>query len=192
MAWVEKRGQRSPYWRVVWRELGVRESEKFPTPEQAEAYRRLIESNGDCRVDLLLAEAADPDRPVAGRPCSFERWAAFWMDTYTGPRETTLAKYRRVVERDLIPAFGSLDITAITKQHDGAWVKQQQAAGASPKTIRNKHALLFQIMQAAVDFDPVPMRTRNPITAKLPEVLHEEQRFLTRGSQFRGSTGSGS
>jgi integrase len=58
-------------------------------------------------------------------------------------------------------------------------VLAQQEAGSSPKTIANRHRLLHQIMQAAVDFDPAPLRARNPITAKLPEVLRDERRFLT-------------
>jgi hypothetical protein len=32
----------------------------------------------------------------------------------------TLAKYRSVIERDLIPVFGALDVAEISKHHDGA------------------------------------------------------------------------
>ena len=184
MAWVEQRGTRSPYWRVVWREAGARESEKFPSPEQAERYRQLVAANGDRRIQLPLPDADPalvvPTTPVAtATTYTFADWARFWIDSYSGPREPTLVKYRSVIERDLIPVFGALDVAAISKQHDSLWVRAQQAAGASPKTIRNKHGLLFQIMQAAVDFEPEPLRARNPITARLPEVVATEQRFLT-------------
>jgi hypothetical protein len=37
----------------------------------------------------------------------------------------------------------------------------------------------YQIIQAAVDCEPVPLRPRNPITTRLPEVITAEQRFLT-------------
>ncbi len=108
MAWVEQRGTRPPYWRVVWRERGVRESKKFPTPEQAERYRQLVAANGDSRVHLPLPEADTPlVVPIAPVPTansySFAEWARFWIDSYSGPPELTLAKYRSVIKRDLIP-----------------------------------------------------------------------------------------
>ncbi len=170
MAWVEQSGTRNPHWRVVWREGAARETEKFPTPEQAERYRQLVAANGDRRIQLPLPEADTalvvPTTPVAtATGYSFADWARFWIDSYSGPREPTLAKYGSVIERDLIPAFAALDVAAISKQHDSLWARAQQVAGASPKTIRNKHGLLYQILQAAVDFEPVRCApaTRSPL-----------------------------
>jgi integrase len=184
VAWVEQRGVRLPYWRVMWREAGTRESEKFPTAAQAEYYRQLIAANGDRRVALAEAQPtaaivaiAAPAPTVA--QVSFTEWARLWIETYSGPRETTLVKYRSVIERDLIPTFGGMDVAEISRQHDSAWIRAQQAAGSSAKTIHNKHGLLYQIMQAAVECEPVPLRARNPITARLPEITTAEQRFLT-------------
>jgi integrase len=179
MAWIEKRGTRDPHWRVVWREGDVRVYEKFPNPEQAELYRTLVAANGERRVQLPLPAPVAADPLVPTPDWTFERWARFWIDTYSGPRPMTLARYRSIIERDFIPAFGDVKIGAMTRQQDGAWVLAMQDAGVAPKTMHNKHGLLHQIMQAAVDFDPEPLRSRNPITAKLPKVLNDETRFLT-------------
>jgi hypothetical protein len=98
---------------MVWRERGLRESEKFPTAEQAERYRQLVTANGARRVLLTPSQASAPTTPVtAPSPCwTFAAWARYWCDTYSGPRETTLVRYRSMIERDLIPFFGALDIT---------------------------------------------------------------------------------
>jgi Phage integrase, N-terminal SAM-like domain len=145
MAWVDQRSMRTPHWRVVSRDAGGRQYEKFPTAEQAECCRQLVFANGERRVALPLPGpvAAAPVQPVAADIVTFAEWARFWIDTYSGPRETTLVRYRSVIERDLIPVFGAMDIAAINKQHDSGWIRQLQAAGAAPKTIRNNHSVLY-------------------------------------------------
>jgi integrase len=174
MAWIETRGRRSPVYRVCWRENGVVERESFDDAADAALYRTLVERAGGTRPPAAPETAADGSPspvPVAGRPCTFAAWASYWASGLSGLRPRTAAGYRRTVERDFLPVFGDLDITAIDRTMIGGWVAALEEEDLSPKTIRNKHGLLFQIFEAATSHEPRPMRSRNPCRGtRLPTV----------------------
>jgi integrase len=71
----------------------------------------------------------------------FRDYATTWLDTYAGRtsrgiREETLAEYRRVVERDAIPFFGSMPLAAIRPMDLKRYALHLASRGLKPNTLR--------------------------------------------------------
>lgn len=136
-------------------------------------------------AQLAATQAAQRERERAANVLPFRDHAAAFLATIApGLESGTLARYRRIVDNHLIPAFGGLDVcdpAAISPEAIGPWVTalldgEREDPGdpavpqadwpwarepLSPKTVRNIHGLFYAIMQVLVDAE-VPRRARNP------------------------------
>jgi integrase len=185
MAWFETRGKRKPVHRVRWRdETGSPDEAAFDCLEDAEEWLRLVVEGGGARPKPVVTTTppvvSQPFVPVGGGPCTFAQWAAYWASGVSGVGDRAAGDYRRSIERDLLPTFGAIDISAIDRTMIGAWVAGMRAKGLSAKSIRNKHGLLHQIFDAALMHEPKAMRDRNPCRrTRLPKVFQSELRPLS-------------
>ncbi len=71
-------------------------------------------------------------------PLTFTAFALRWADEYPeakGLRRTTCADYRRMVEKHLIPALGSLKLAEITTGDIDAYVAAKRKGGFGPQTL---------------------------------------------------------
>lgn len=80
----------------------------------------------------------------------------------------TLHRYERDVTNHLEPHFGRRPFTHITPETIEAWVQLQMGYDAAAKSIKNRHGLLYQIMEHGQK--RMSLRTDNPCElSELPE-----------------------
>ncbi|WSY41022.1 site-specific integrase [Embleya sp. NBC_00888] len=189
---------------MLWRENGGQPSESFDDPQQAEAFKLLVQANGGRAPEGWIKGHGfvDPSAAAvaADAPIFFRDWAARVINSRTGVESRTRADYLRDAEAWLYPTFGDANVREnddisteavrlwLVRMESATYAKGKDAKGdpkfrrVSPKTVRNIHGLLSSILQAAVDHDP-QIRTRNPcVGVTLPRVddeIEDEQTFLT-------------
>jgi integrase len=170
MAMVTKReGTRGASWRVSWREgggrSGPRQSRTFPTASAARQFAADVEAAGE-RLPLSPLDPNAADNPDAVlHVLSFDDWAARWLASRTGITPRTRTDYKSGINKHLSPVFGRsnvLDPRKINQAAISTWVNDLEASGMAPKTIRNIHGLMHNIMQGLVEWEPEPLRKTNP------------------------------
>lgn len=83
-----------------------------------------------------------------------------WLDTSARQRvrPRTLHGYRQIVDNHLVPAIGRIPLAKLAPADLQAMLNARSAAGASPQTVRNIHAVLRRALNQAVRWQLV---TRN-------------------------------
>ncbi|MDV9194357.1 tyrosine-type recombinase/integrase [Streptomyces sp. Wh19] len=196
-------------YQVKWRQDGEWQSEKFGDPDGAKQFKDLVEAHGGqwphgwVRGEGFVEETAIPgDMP-------FETWAARYIDRLTGIEERTREDYRRDLRIHLsllrhTSAVGRehpATIGNLTQDDISDWVRAEEKGEpdpekpdawlrrpADPKSIANRHGLLFCIVQAAIDATPQIRTTNCCKKTRLPRVddhVEEEMTFLERDEYQR-------
>ncbi|MFE2936699.1 tyrosine-type recombinase/integrase [Streptomyces sp. NPDC059278] len=196
-------------YQVKWRQDGEWQSEKFGDPDGAKQFKDLVEAHGGqwphgwVRGEGFVEETAIPgDMP-------FETWAARYIDRLTGIEERTREDYRRDLRIHLsllrhTSAAGRehpATIGNLTQDDISDWVRAEEKGEpdpekpdawlrrpADPKSIANRHGLLFCIVQAAIDATPQIRTTNCCKKTRLPRVddhVEEEMTFLERDEYQR-------
>lgn len=99
------------------------------------------------------------------------------IESLTGVEEGTRRRYRRYVENDL-DKLGAMPLSAVTDTAVARWVNAMQDAGATGKTIANKHGFLAGALNHAVRAGKI---TKNPCDhTRIPRTDGNEMCFLTR------------
>lgn len=171
-------------WRVQFRINGKVAQESFDTQNAGDEFGRLVD-----RVGGAAARAARDARDAsnAGAPTLAE-FTAQYLDPnsgmLTGITESTREGYVGIAARSFLRVMGEIPVDAIQKEDVGRWVQWQEAqpsnrrAGqnTSAKTVRNYHAVLSAVLQAAVP----KIRLDNPAhKTKLSRGESREGVFLT-------------
>lgn len=198
-------------WRAGGEKTGKQESETFDDENQAEIFQRLVKGAGEnWPAGWVRGEGfvePEPDGPVAPQDRPFAEWAHQRIDKLNGIEKRTRSDYHRDirlhVENILVhtdPDTGKIEpATVCNIQADDIadWVRAEEDGlpdpdrpgkwlrkDAAPKSIANRHSLLYTIFQDAVDTKPVPLRTDNPCKGTaLPRTddgTEEEMVFLER------------
>lgn len=198
-------------YQVRWREGGGRgapgQDEKFDDPDSAETFKRLVNLHGQHWPPGWVRGRGFVEEPDHPNDVPLLEYATRYVDRLTGIDERTREDYHREVRLHLsllqhtqhsglvVPAT----VANLTADDVADWVRAEEAGAeaaegararrpADPKSIRNRHGLLYCIMQAAVDAKP-PLRTDNPCTGtRLPRVddhTVEEMTFLERDEYAR-------
>lgn len=200
-------------YQVKWRLGGGNgpvQTEKFADRGSADTFRQLVELHanqwppGWIRGEGFLEETAVPGDIL------LTDYATRYIDDLTGIDDRTREDYHREVRLhfSLIEhrQLGGLVVPAtignLTQEDVTAWVRLEERgepgpAGsakkwarppADPKSIRNRHGLLFCVIQAAID-SSTPLRTANCCKAtRLPRVDDEVEAdmcFLERAEYAR-------
>lgn len=148
----------------TWRKFG------FTTKTAARKWlnrRRGNIANGE---PLPEQEAAESPKPEPTVPL-FADYAKGWLaaSEAKGLKQSTMRDYRWIVNKRLIPAFGSLPLDHVTRDHARELVATLKAAGNAPKTIKNVLVALSAIYEQAIeDGKPVQNPARKP--AKLLKI----------------------
>lgn len=195
---------------VLWRDGGTRagkqESESFQDAQHAEVFRGLVDMHGQhWPPGWVRGQGFVPTEPAAGTDQPFTDWALRVVSRLTGIEERTRRDYRRDLHNHV---FGILVHTApdgrrtdptianITADDLTDWVRAQESGlpdpqdpekwlkkPAAPKSISNRHGLLYGIFQAAIEAEP-SLRVSNPCSkTKLPRLddgTEDEMVFLER------------
>ncbi|PYC83421.1 site-specific integrase [Streptomyces tateyamensis] len=194
---------------VLWRAGGTRdgkqESENFPDdPRAAEVFKGLVDMHAQqWPPGWVRGQGFVQAMPARGKDQPFAEWAHRVVDRLTGIEERTRGDYHRDIDNHfagvLVHAEPSGRIVAPTVANVTAadvtdWVRAQEDGKvrdgdpeqwerqpAAPKSISNRHGLLYGIFQAAIEAEP-PLRSANPCAkTKLPRIdsgTEDEMVFL--------------
>lgn len=200
-------------YQVKWR-LGGQppvQTENFADPDSADTFKQLVELHkgqwppGWVRGKGFVEEPEHPD------DVPLMDYAYRYVDRLTGIDDRTREDYRREIRIHfallqhtqhsgaVVPAT----IANVTSDDVADWVRAEETgepapegskrkwrrAPADPKSIRNRHGILFCVMQAAIDSKHQQLRTDNPCKGtRLPRVddhIEEEMCFLERDEYAR-------
>lgn len=170
MASVEKRNGK---WMVRWRVHGKQRTKMHATHKQALAYKAEVES------DLVTGKAID-----ASAAPKFGEWAKSWSASRQGLRESTKARNTILLNRHLIPRFGTAKLDAITQPQVQQLVTELVTEDGwngeplAPATVREIYQELNKCLTAAV---AAKFLRDNPcVGITLPKTEHKEMLFLTQ------------
>lgn len=178
--WVEKNG---PTYRIRDLIAGKKVTLEVGYPTKTSAKKRMTA----LRADQLRGDFIDPR---GGKILLND-----WIDSYWPSYESTLKPSARRSEESRVrihirPLLGTLplaqigDLTVQQFVHDiGAGIPDPQCEGKwlrrplSPKSVRNVHAILHKLLQAAVS--QRYLRLNPSAGSAMPPRVHKEMRFLT-------------
>ena len=121
------------------------------------------------QLNLMLVEAASSQHPTADP--TFADLAAQWREIgSTNLSCTTRAEYERLLEKRLLPRFGSMKLRAIRPVDIDLYYAElhRGTKGAKPlgaQSIQHVHALLRMLLNKAVRWEWIPS---NPVSKASP------------------------
>lgn len=173
-------------WRVMFRLAGgVQKQESFDDERAARQFARQVDTHGAEAALRVLIARRDAD---VGMPTLAEFTARYLRadsGLLSGVQPGTRRSYVVAAERSFLSMLGELPVDAISKTDVGRWLDWQAAQpslrrtgrNTSPKTIKNYHSLLSQILAAAVE---QKLRTDNPAyRTRITKGIREEKVFLS-------------
>jgi integrase len=151
---------------------GKQSSTAFDDPADAEWLRDLINRIGPAKA-LEIARRRDrtPDAMTVAE------YLTHHINHLTGVERRTIEDYRKYVSKDIAPVLGDIPLTALTSEDIAQWLQGLRAAGASAKTILNKHGFLSGALNAAV---PARIPANPAAGQKLYRDERQEMVFLSR------------
>lgn len=197
----------SVQWREGGKRTGKGCSEPFGDEAHAKSFKAHVEAAGNNWPDGWVKghgfmRQAQPEPDALDKP-TFDDFAHRYVtDILTGVESRTRGDYHTMITQQF-GAFADLPIDIPSREHISRWVNTQEAGEpdptrttrgrpdperpsdwlhhpAAPKTIANRHGLLFTIFQAAVE---AKLRSDNPCTkTHLPrtddDIDDDEMTFL--------------
>jgi integrase len=157
VASAEKRGD---YWRGrYWAAPGDRRTvvDQYGTTIRFRTKREAEKAAQDAEAEVRAGRWHDPN---AGRVTFGE-----YVNTWYGAQDlaaSTMQNYRRHIETHLLPAFETVELSALTKQMIDAWDRQARTLYA-PSSVKTWRSTLHVILEDALDEGRI---TSNPSTRK--------------------------
>lgn len=215
MAYIQERPQKNGAvtYQVRWIDgggrTGEKQSERFGDRGAAEQFKNLVNAHGQHWPHGWVKGQGFVEEPAVPGDVPLDSYAARYVDRLTGIDERTREDYHREIRlhlsvlRHTDHAGNQHPATICNLNQDDVtdWVRAEEKGEpdpddpekwlrrpADPKSIANRHGLLFCIVQAAIDADP-QLRTMNCCKrTKLPRVddhTVEEMTFLERDEYQR-------
>ncbi len=123
-------------------------------------------------ADLLRGDWIDPQR---GKE-RFDVWAEKWVKTLGDKKPKTAESYESIVNRHLLPRFGTWPLSAIDYPAVLAFISDLQGQGLGSGTVRNIRDVLRLILQLAVRSEA--LKTNPVIGIKVAKSGRNEMIFL--------------
>jgi len=120
------------------------------------SHRRFARTMSEAK-DLQAQLRADRLRgPAADRSVSFKTYAAEWIGAYAGRsgrglRAGTLAEYKRMLNRDVVPYFAAQRLADVTPRDVRRFADHVAARGVAADTVRLSVAVVKLVLASAVD-----------------------------------------
>lgn len=207
MATIRKREQKSGSvtFQVRWLQGGRRgswESERFADEEQAEAFRKLVDAHGQTWPYGWVKGQGFVEETAVPGDVDFVPYAERYVTRLNGIDERTEEDYLREIRihlsllRHTTPQgqVAPATIGNLVDDDIADWVRAEKKGEpdpddpkkwlrrpADPKSIANRHGLLFCIIQAAVEATPQLRTTnccKNTALPRLDDHVEEEMTFL--------------
>lgn len=161
--------------RVFFRHDGQQTCLTFDDRAMAETFCTAVNQLG---ADKALQLHRIDREPRAKTTMTVAAWIAHHIDHLTGVDERSVKDYRRYLRNDIAPTIGAIPLDALRSDDIKRWVQAMDRAGASPKTIGNKHGFLSGALATAVLAGRIPS---NPAAGtRLPRGEKAEMVFLSR------------
>ncbi|GGW29345.1 tyrosine-type recombinase/integrase [Streptomyces xantholiticus] len=196
-------------YQVKWRQDGEWQSEKFAELPAAEQFKALVEAHGgQWPHGWVRGEGfVEPDTTPGDMPLM--KWATRYVDRLTGIDVRTREDYHREIRihfSHIVHARADgLEVPAtvcnLTQDDVTDWVRREEEGQpadddpekwarrpADPKSIRNRHGLLYCIVQAAVEAQPQLRTTNCCKKTRLPRAddhIEQPMTFLERDEYAR-------
>lgn len=159
---------------VIYRRDGRRSPQEFATfDDYAEAvrFRDSVERLGvETALEMLAV------RESGAQVITVREWCHRHVEELTGVTDGTRVRYRSMADKGL-GKMGALPVQALSPRAVALWVNALTAEGLSPKTIANRHGLLYAAMERARDAGLV---TVNPCKeTRLPAPTGQDMVCLT-------------
>ncbi|MGS2588037.1 tyrosine-type recombinase/integrase [Streptomyces hebeiensis] len=196
-------------YQVKWRQDGQWQTENFGDPGPAAQFKNLVEAHGGQWPHGWVRGKGFVEEEAVPGDVPFDAWATRYVDRLTGIEKRTREDYHRDIrihlsllrhvtpQGQMVPAtIGNLTQDDITD-----WVRAEEKGErdpdaptkwlrrpADPKSIANRHGLLFCIVQAALDATPQLRTTNCCKKTRLPRTddhVDEEMTFLERDEYQR-------
>lgn len=150
-------------------EDGKRRRKAFYGATRREVAEKLAVALRDVQQGLPIA----PERLTVGA------FITKWMEDAARPalRPLTFRSYESIVREHLLPAFGRTPLSKLTPADVQRYTNQKLAAGLSPYTVRNHHAVLRRCLNQAVRWEVIPRNVASVVSP--PRVVNEEVHPLT-------------
>ncbi|MET9100009.1 tyrosine-type recombinase/integrase [Streptomyces antibioticus] len=217
MASMVERPQKSGAitFQVKWRQDGQWETEKFGGEDpdegraQAEQFKRLVEAHGNRWPHGWVPGQGFVEAPAVPGDVPLVDYGLRYVRRLNGVDPRTKDDYERdvrmhfakIVHTDVRGREVPATICNLIQEDVDDWVRYMHAGErdpedpekwlrpkADPKSIRNRHGLLYCVVQAAIDATP-QLRTKNCCTkTQLPRAddhIKEEMTFLERDEYLR-------
>jgi integrase len=172
----ERTGRRGTTYAVLYREDGAQRSDTFTTRTAARRHAERIDRLGASAARRILDAEAGHD-PEA-MPTVAEQVVRH-IDALSGVQAASIAGYRTIARQLADTALGALPLDTATREDVAAWIRGQERAGSSAKTIKNRQALLSAALTRAVDDGLVPRNVA--ARARITRTERREMTFLTPG-----------
>lgn len=180
-------------WRVMARADGKMKQETFSGPDAvavekaARSFAKLVDRVGMAEASRIRTQRSGAAQ--RGAPTLAE-WTESYLEKSTGllagVTDGTRATYKRDAKTYITPRLGELPVDQVDAEEVARWVvwlesQTWKGKAIAPKTVKNKHALLSQILDAAAKKGH---RTGNPARgAKLTRGRKRKMVILTQ-SEF--------
>ncbi len=165
MGWIEQTNNKK--WRAGYRDPSGKVRHKTFS-RRADAKRFLAETS----IETGSGSWIDPR---AGKT-ELAEWVEFWWETMVNLRPSTRARYRYVLDNNLLPHLGKMALNEISPPQIRHWVANLSAELA-PATVRKAYVVLTSVLKVAVENGLIAQSPCRGIS--LPKIEHSEMRFLT-------------
>lgn len=157
-------------WRVVWRQDGRKQYERFGNPRAAEDFRLRVELDGNRWPRGWVKGHGFTEARTAAM--TYGEWARDCIASRSTANERTRHDYLRDYNRHIAPTFGDVPLDLISKRMVGDWlVALGRESNLAPKTIKNVHNLASTLMAEAVaerEAPSTPSRRRGRTPSRGP------------------------
>ena len=167
---VRRRGNK---WQARYKVGDQTHAQTFDTETAAEVW---LKSNA---LDRVRGDWVDPS---LGSATTFETMAAMWTASRVHLAESSRARDRAYLNGEILPRFGDLFLSAITRPIVRGWAASQLDAGSAPATVRKRCQIVAAVFDMAIEDRLV---VNNPARGvKLPSTTMSG-RFLDSGERGR-------
>lgn len=148
---------------------GRQHARHFTLKKDAEAWLDSV------RVDLATGVHVDPSLGKV----TFADWSVQWEAEAVHLKAKTRAGYQSILNKHLLPRWGTTRLASIDRPAVKAWVAQLVADGIGAGTVKNIANCMKAVMASAVEGGRIKV---NPVVGvRLPRPEHNEMVFLTAG-----------
>lgn len=171
---MDKRKDGTTITRVLYRNDGKQSCLSFSDHATALRFQALVDQVGPTRAEEIANVERKPRHTM-----TVDQWLTHYIDHLSGVDKRTIDDYRGYIRTDFGPTFGSMPLSALSREDVSKWVQHSHTVKkAAAKTIANKHGFLSAALSAAVEKRSIDA---NPASGTgLPTDEPSEMVFLER------------